>query len=488
MDSNSCFSDVTYKIKLCNRGDGPEDIESIILEISKGPTGQTTSEVIDTVTSWDPSVVLPHELPPKFTSGSCLKFEYKSEVDFCGGSSFLYTAKVSASAMMPDGSEPCEAETKVCYKVDESTALPTKAPTSSPTSKPTASPTKAPTSSPTSKPTALPTKAPTPSPTSKPTASPTKAPTSSPTSKPTASPTKAPTPSPTSKPTASPTKAPTSSPTSKPTALPTKAPTPNPTTPAPTACPLVNFDFAGLENGMWLYDQFWESKCVKVTGWAKQVGTGKTQRGFTPINGKHNPAGGAVRVFDTGNKDNCDEDLLTPSPKFFKDFGKNSKGQQVTCHDCCGGGEFLMDFKNGQCVLRNGVQTPNPYVNDKYLGNVLILQEYQGGTDAQEMNACPDDTGKGGYIQFDFCQPVDVKAGRLLDVDGAESADIRFFYADGTQKKYDVGSTGDNGYWSFDYNEENVVKIKFEYTGSGSVEAVEYSYCPETTQRFLRGN
>ena len=98
------------------------------------------------------------------------------------------------------------------------------------------------------------------------------------------------------------------------------------------------------------------------------------------------------------------------------------------------------------------------------------------------MESCPDDTGKGGYIEFEFCQPVSVTAGRLLDVDASESADIRFYYSDGTSKKYDVGTTGDNGYWRYDYNEDDVVKVKFEYTGSGSVEGIEYSYCPETAE------
>ena len=193
-----------------------------------------------------------------------------------------------------------------------------------------------------------------------------------------------------------------------------------------------------------------------------------------------------MRVFDTGNAGNCDEDLMTPSPKFYN-------GPDVDCKDCCGGGPWKMTHGSGSTcnfVLDgNNQKIENEFKNDKYLGNVLILQEYQGGTDAQEMNSCPDDTGKGGYIQFDFCQPVDVTAGKLLDVDGAESADIRFFYSDGTSKKYDVGTTGDNGYWSYDYNESDVVKVMVEYTGSGSVEAIEYSYCPEAaTERFLRGS
>ncbi|KAL3914431.1 MAG: hypothetical protein SGARI_000124 [Bacillariaceae sp.] len=265
---------------------------------------------------------------------------------------------------------------------------------------------------------------------------------------------------------------------------PTPNPTPNPT-PAPTdvvqfappgGCPYVDFDFSDLNNGDWLHDQFWDSKCVKVTAFATYKQNKKNKRGFTPINGVHNAAGGAARVFDTGNKANCDSDLMTPSPKFYD-------GPNKSCNDCCGGGPHMMKHSNGGCQFiydGNGEKIDNPYKNDHYLGNVLIIQEYHAkGSDAAEMNSCPDDTGKGGYIMFEFCQPVSVNAGRLLDVDGNESADIKFYHDDGSVTEYDVGKTGDNGYWYGDYEEENVNKVVFEYTGSGSVEGINYWYCPD---------
>ncbi|KAL3923230.1 MAG: hypothetical protein SGILL_001775, partial [Bacillariaceae sp.] len=306
------------------------------------------------------------------------------------------------------------------------------------------------------------------------------APTKSPTSSPTGSPTKTPTPQPTPNPTPNPTPAPTPSPTPNPTPSPTPAPTDVVQFAPPGGCPYVDFDFSDLNNGDWLHDQLWEDKCVKVTGWAREAGTGKNQRGFTPIDGVHNPDGGAVRVFDTGNKTNCDSDLMTPSPKFYDGPNKN-------CNDCCGGGPYMMEYdKNSKSCYYDydsaGNLIDNPYKNDKYLGNVLILQEYHAkGSDALEMESCPDDTGKGGYIMFEFCQPVNVNAGRLLDVDGGESADIKFYHDDESVTEYDVGKTGDNGYWRYAYEEENVKKVVFEYSGSGSVEGLEYWYCPEPT-------
>jgi hypothetical protein len=291
-------------------------------------------------------------------------------------------------------------------------------------------------------------------------------------------PTKAPTPNPT----LNPTKTPTPNPTPNPTKAPTSNPTPAPTTDnvqfaPPLGCPYVDFDFSDLNNGDWLHDQFWDSKCVKVTAFATFRQNRKDRRGFTPIDGKHVASGGAARVFDTGNSANCDPDLMTPSPKFYN-------GPNVNCgKECCGGGPYKMTHTSSGCefIYENGQKIDNPYKNDKYLGNVLIIQEFHArGSDAAEMNSCPDDTGLGGYIEFEFCQPVSVNAGRLLDVDGAESADIRFYYSDGTNKKYDVGSTGDNGYWRYEYKEHDVTKVVFEYTGSGSVEGIEYWYCPET--------
>ncbi|KAL3941604.1 MAG: hypothetical protein SGARI_000541 [Bacillariaceae sp.] len=237
---------------------------------------------------------------------------------------------------------------------------------------------------------------------------------------------------------------------------------------------------------MWLHDELWDTQCVKVTGFAKQVKNEAGKRGYTPVDydnddltkGYHNAAGGAVRVFDTGDSTNCDEDLFTPSPKF------TTAHPGVKCKDCCGGGPFLMEHTSGStCVNTTTPATPNPYVNDQYLGNVLILQEYQGGNHESEMGECPDDTGKGGYILFEFCQAVDVIAGRLLDVDGAESADIVFTYEDLSTETVDVGTTGDNGYWRYEYQRNNVISVKVEYTGSGSVEGLEYSYCPDDTAR-----
>ncbi|KAL3916710.1 MAG: hypothetical protein SGILL_005055 [Bacillariaceae sp.] len=247
----------------------------------------------------------------------------------------------------------------------------------------------------------------------------------------------------------------------------------------------VDLNFDDMPDGGWLHDQWWESKCVKVTAFAKFVSNNENKRGFTPINGVHNAQGGAARVFDTGNADNCDSDLMTPSPKFYPGMF----APDVSCNDCCGGGPYKMTHNGTGCdfVYDNNEKIPNPYKNDKYLGKVLVIQEWHNlGGDAEEMDSCPDDTGKGGYIEFEFCEPVSLSAGRLLDVDGTESAKIEFFYSSEgdcdppvASEVIDVGKTGDNGYWNYQYDKECVERVRFTYTGSGSVEGINYSWaCP----------
>jgi hypothetical protein len=239
-------------------------------------------------------------------------------------------------------------------------------------------------------------------------------------------------------------------------------------------CSTTNLDFSSLKNGDWLRDQLWDSHCVKVTAWGYQHRNSAGKRAFTPINGVHQAAGGAARVFDTGNKSNCDEDLMSPSPKFYN-------GPNVNCWDCCGGGPFLMDLIMGLCVYKNGKQTPNPYKNDKYLGNVLVIQEFQGGTNQQEMNSCPDDSAYGGIIKFQFCKPVTFKAAGLFDINFAGDVLLIFHYEDGSQKTVVADPTGDNGYMKSGYDEANVVSIDIDYWGSGGLESIDYSYCDGTS-------
>ncbi|KAL3920185.1 MAG: hypothetical protein SGILL_003389, partial [Bacillariaceae sp.] len=222
-----------------------------------------------------------------------------------------------------------------------------------------------------------------------------------------------------------------------------------------TPC-IVDLDFEEFVNGQYITDDLFDSSCVTITTVANAGGLG-----------------GAARVFDSFDHLNtCDEDLISPSPKFFG----HPAGVHF-CSDCCGGGPYLMDpcssgtdCDNG-CKLRGGVQTPNPYKNQDNLGNLLIIQEDNGS------NTCPDDSRFGGDIIFEFCRPVTILAGKILDNDRNENANVTFFYEDGTHFKEEVDNVGDNGVFTGNYNEEHVTKFVFSFKGSGSVAGLTYSVC-----------
>jgi hypothetical protein len=250
--------------------------------------------------------------------------------------------------------------------------------------------------------------------------------------------------------------------------------------PAPSQdCIPKVLDFSGLANGQYVFDDLQISHCVNITAFANKVNGNR--RGFTPIGGVHQPAGGAARVFDTGVGSNCDEDLLTPSPKFF---GGPEFGPPVTCNNCCGGAEYVSVFDPmapDKCKKKLPLE-PNPFKNDKYLGNVLIIQERRPG----EPNSCPDDTAAGGSITFDFCEPVFFQTLELLDVDFAESATLVFHYSTAAPPKtVAVPKTGDNGVFIEDYNESHVIKLEVVFSGSGSVSALYYLLCEDTASPTL---
>jgi hypothetical protein len=177
----------------------------------------------------------------------------------------------------------------------------------------------------------------------------------------------------------------------------------------PTACVPKLLDFSGFQNVQYV-DGPLDDYCVSITAFAKTGANGQ-RRGYTPINNIHQPAGGAARIYDTGDGDNCDVDLFTPSPKFF---GGPEFGGPVFCSDCCGGAPFESAYDtNAANDCRELVpQTPNPNINDVHLGNVLIIQE-EGDN---EPDSCPDDSNVGGTITFDFCEPVSFQSLQLLDI------------------------------------------------------------------------
>jgi hypothetical protein len=115
---------------------------------------------------------------------------------------------------------------------------------------------------------------------------------------------------------------------------------PAPVSPAPTCvCVPKVLDFSGYQNGQCIYGSL-DDYCVSITAFAKTAANGE-RRGFTPIDNAHIPAGGAARIYDTGNGTNGDVDLFTPTPKLFSG---PQFGPRASCSDCFAS-KIMMSFQ-----------------------------------------------------------------------------------------------------------------------------------------------
>ncbi len=106
---------------------------------------------------------------------------------------------------------------------------------------------------------------------------------------------------------------------------------------------------------------------------------------------------------------------------------------------------------------------------------VAIIQE--------EEKACPDDTGKGGYITFTFRESIDLVLTSLLDIDDSSAAMITLTYNGQNRKTFQTSATGNNGFFPLNINTDlykNVSMVDVKYKGSGSINSLVYRYCPKT--------
>ena len=224
--------------------------------------------------------------------------------------------------------------------------------------------------------------------------------------------------------------------------------------PPPGNCPVSAIPLHNFNRGDFLYEQLWSSHGVKVV--AKK--TAGFSQGYTPINGVHNDAGGAAMVFDTSNP-------LCPSSS--ANDGDADLGSPNS--ECPGGGPGK-DFGDHWGGGPTSGSDPNPFQNCEALGNVLVIQE--------SSDWCPDDSSRGGYIQFQFRSPAYVHSLKLLDVDNNESPPkIKVRYSNGTERFWFAGKTGNNGVWTESLLQGDVSWILINFYGSGSVTDVQYSEC-----------
>ena len=144
----------------------------------------------------------------------------------------------------------------------------------------------------------------------------------------------------------------------------------------------------------------------------------------------------------------------------------------------------VVELLSSQCTTRinqtvvksSFPKTPNPNVNNVYLGNVLIIQE-KGSNEPQ---SCPDDSAYGGTITFEFCETIFFQSGQFMDIDSPETVQLEFHYNDGRPvKTIQVSNTGDNGVANEEYFESNVIRLKVKISGSGSIFSLSYLLCED---------
>ena len=219
------------------------------------------------------------------------------------------------------------------------------------------------------------------------------------------------------------------------------------------ACPLKVLDFNVLTPNTYVGDlQAEYGVTVKVT---------PSGSGYAP--------GGKAMVFDT----------TRPIDAFGCGSASDGHGDPdlgAPNRQCPGGGPGKgKPVKNSEGVTlyeSGGPDSPHPNCN--HIGNVLVIQESNKN--------CPDDSGAGGTIAFEFAAGVDFEFAGLLDTDEKNTPEITLTDTNGNDYPViTVEATGDNGYTAEYADLANVKKISILYHGSGSIAALGYRVCPTST-------
>lgn len=165
-----------------------------------------------------------------------------------------------------------------------------------------------------------------------------------------------------------------------------------------------------------------------------------------------NPAQGNVNtavVFDSANPTGEDEDLGTPN----EDFGGPGEGSA---------GEI-----------------GSPFVNDKPLGNLLIVSEDLTDANNDMLVDDPDDSDRlDSELLFDFqaLSPVRIGGVTVIDVEPDEPfATVQFIGEEGRLlASFDLPEPGDNGVVAVGMNQSGVHQMVIRLNGSGAIDNILY--------------
>jgi len=284
--------------------------------------------------------------------------------------------------------------------------------------------------------------------------------------------------------------------------------TPTCTPEPPNSCPETVLDFNDLPEFGYVSDEYKQSMGVTVTAkgdgsrytpvpksaytpgsdWKQRYGyTDNGSRGSDVWQNLHNSNGGAARVFNTlksegryGNSRACG------STDGDKDLGSPNELCPAGTPGLRNGGN------NGPGVNNKGHSTTLlgwPNCPSEKIGNVLIIQESK--------KTCPDDTGGGGTITFDFDSSiigsVQITLIKILDTDEGNTPEVRVWKSNRSlssshNTQFKTPGTGDNGLFFKDFSQDknlvdkftDIKRIQFKYYGSGSIAEIRYipTSCP----------
>lgn len=126
------------------------------------------------------------------------------------------------------------------------------------------------------------------------------------------------------------------------------------------------------------------------------------------------------------------------------------------------------------------LMTPGPGLNNtEGLGLVLIIAENDVDADMNGLVDDPDDEAGGGQFQLTFTEDVVFFSGRVLDVDGAELDEFRFFdAADNLIQTVEINALGENSVQQIVAGApiQNVRRIEVNLVGSGALARLRW--CP----------
>jgi hypothetical protein len=117
--------------------------------------------------------------------------------------------------------------------------------------------------------------------------------------------------------------------------------------------------------------------------------------------------------------------------------------------------------------------------NDEPLGNLLILAEDDVDADLDGLVDDPDDEAGGGFLNFDFDEPVSICSATILDIDEDNPTRILISFADGSpQAVLFVPNGGDNSVQFVGMHYSGVSRLQFAFGGSGAIAQIQFVPCP----------